>query len=79
MGPRRKRQRLSEDGAEVVTTEADIGQGVPNGVEEAPNDEQKNQLQQRRSLFIRSLAATVTTDDLTELFSQTYPDRKSVV
>jgi len=73
MGPRRKRQRLSEDGAEAVTAEADIGQDVPNGVEEAPNDELKNQLQQRRSLFIRSLTATVTTDDLTELFSQTYP------
>lgn len=71
--PRRKRQRLSEDGAEAVTTEADIDQSVPNGVEEAPNDEQKNQLQQRRSLFIRSLVATVTTDDLTELFSQSYP------
>ncbi|OCL05985.1 RNA-binding domain-containing protein [Glonium stellatum] len=78
MGPRRKRQKISEDGAEAVTAEADADQIVSNGAEEASNDEQKKQLQQRRSLFVRSLPATVTTDDLTELFSQSYPIKHAI-
>ncbi|KAF2473571.1 RNA-binding domain-containing protein [Lindgomyces ingoldianus] len=74
MGPRRKRQRLSVDGSEAVTAigepeqPSDVVEPTPEGPP-AP----KQDLQHRRSLFVRSLAATVTTEDLTEHFSESYP------
>ncbi|KAF2010153.1 RNA-binding domain-containing protein [Aaosphaeria arxii CBS 175.79] len=73
-GPWIKRQRLSVDGAEAVTATVDAEQPTSN-VEPLPNDEEvrKQNLQQRRSLFIRSLAPSVTTEHLTELFSESYP------
>lgn len=78
MGPRRKRQRLSEDGAEVVTASADIEH--PSVLDPTPNDEaiRKQNLSQRRTLFVRSLAPTVTTNDLTEHFSESFPIKHAV-
>ncbi|OCK78039.1 RNA-binding domain-containing protein [Lepidopterella palustris CBS 459.81] len=79
MGPARKKMKLSEDRAKAVTAEAETEQ-FANGLEAVPNDEEqkKKQFQERRSLFVRSLAATVTTDDLTELFSQSYPLKHAI-
>lgn len=74
MGPRRKRQRLSEDGAEAVTATADA-EPAPNGTSAAATNKtpSKEDHKHRRSLFVRSLAPTVTTEDLTEHFSESYP------
>ena len=76
-GPRRKRRRLSTEDElpitsnnEVVQNETDI-QAVPDG--------QKQQTQQLRSLFIRSLPSTTTTESLTEHFSQSYPLKHATV
>ncbi|KAF2188418.1 RNA-binding domain-containing protein [Zopfia rhizophila CBS 207.26] len=79
MGPRRKRQRLSEDGAEAVTATTDL-EKTPDTTEAIPDDEEvsKQNLQQRRSLFVRSLAPPVSTDDLTEHFSQSYPIKHAI-
>ncbi|KAH7116158.1 hypothetical protein B0J11DRAFT_118918 [Dendryphion nanum] len=75
MGPSRKRQRLSEDGTAAITATTDAEQ--PSNPPEATtvDDEQprKNNLKQRRSLFVRSLAPSVTTENLSELFSESYP------
>ncbi|KAJ8113795.1 hypothetical protein OPT61_g4160 [Boeremia exigua] len=70
MAPRRKKQRLSEGGAEGVTTTADV--------EQAPstNDRKSNA---RRQLFVRSLAKDVTTESLTEFFSDSYPIKNALV
>ncbi|KAF2202259.1 RNA-binding domain-containing protein [Delitschia confertaspora ATCC 74209] len=81
MAPRRKRQRLSVDGAEAVTATVD-SDPAPNVTEQPEKQKEdaihKANLQQRRSLFVRSLAPEVTTDDLTELFSQSYPIKHAV-
>lgn len=71
MAPRRKRQRLSEDGAEVVTATADseqLSSSRPTTKEAA-----------RRQLFVRGLAPSVTTQDLTDFFSESYPIKNALV
>jgi nucleolar protein 4 len=73
MAPRRKRQRLSVDGTEAVTAIAEPEQPVDSTKQIAKEAEKQKNLQQRRSLFVRSLPKTTTTDDLTEHFSQSYP------
>ncbi|KAF2268689.1 nucleolar protein 4 [Lojkania enalia] len=78
MGPHRKRQRLSEDGTSAVSATADT-ETFSTALEPGPDDEIHQQnLQQRRSLFIRSLAPAVTTESLTEHFSQSYPIKHAV-
>ncbi|KAJ4319832.1 RNA recognition motif-containing protein [Neodidymelliopsis sp. IMI 364377] len=72
MAPRRKRQRLSEEGAEAVAAIADVEQAasVPT------NDRRSNA---RRQLFVRGLAKEVTTEALTEFFSDSYPIKNALV
>ena len=65
MSPRRKRQRLSEDGQETALLAAE-------------DRELSHSKAQRRSLFIRSLAPNTTDEDLTEHFSQSYPIKHAV-
>ncbi|KAF2107958.1 hypothetical protein BDV96DRAFT_588001 [Lophiotrema nucula] len=79
MAPVRKKQRLSEDGTAAVTASEDTDPPT-TALEVVPNDEEvrKKNLKQRRSLFVRSLAPTVTTEDLTEHFSQNYPIKHAV-
>ncbi|KAG9194683.1 RNA-binding domain-containing protein [Alternaria panax] len=72
MAPRRKRQRLSLDGAEAVTATADVEQ-PSNPPTAAPKEAA------RRQLFVRGLAPTVTTEDLTEYFSESYPIKNALV
>ena len=72
MAPRRKRQRLSIDGAEAVTAVADAEQPSASTTT-APKEAG------RRQLFIRGLAQTVTTQDLTDYFSESYPIKTAVV
>jgi nucleolar protein 4 len=72
MAPRRKRQRLSLDGAEAITATADAEQ-PSNSSTAAPKEAA------RRQLFVRGLAPTVTTEDLTEYFSESYPIKNALV
>jgi nucleolar protein 4 len=75
MAPRRKRQRTSEDGAEVVTATAIAAE--PSNVTTAASATPKEVA--RRQLFIRGLAPTVTTQDLTDFFSESYPIKNALV
>ena len=72
MAPRRKRQRLSLDGAEAVTATADAE--PPSNVPTAAPKEVA-----RRQLFVRGLAPNVTSEDLTEYFSESYPIKNALV
>lgn len=62
MAPARKKQRLSNGSVAAV--------GVGEEANATPHKEAE---QQRRSLFVRGLPATATTDFLTELFSESHP------
>lgn len=75
MAPRRKRQRTSEGGAEVVTATADVEQ--PSNAAPATSATPKEVA--RRQLFVRGLAPTVTTQDLTDFFSDSYPIKNALV
>src|SRR5437016_2957182 len=76
MGQHRKRQRLSEEGATTATAivEDDLDAESP---EEAK--EQAESKSQRRSLFVRLLSRTVTTESLTDHFSHSYPLKHATV
>ncbi|KAH7398486.1 hypothetical protein BKA66DRAFT_453215 [Pyrenochaeta sp. MPI-SDFR-AT-0127] len=71
MAPRRKRQRLSIDGAETVTATADVEPSSDS--KPAPKETA------RRQLFVRGLAPTVTTEALTDYFSESYPIKNALV
>ncbi|KAF2027677.1 RNA-binding domain-containing protein [Setomelanomma holmii] len=75
MAPQRKRQRLSASGAEAVTATAEA-ETAPNTAE-TPTATPKEVA--RRQLFIRGLAPTVTTQDLTDFFSESYPIKNALV
>lgn len=80
MAPRRKRQRLSLDGTEAVT----IAAPTPTEPESIPSTPAttataKPKEAARRQLFVRGLALTVTTEDLTDHFSQSYPIKNALV
>jgi nucleolar protein 4 len=71
MTERVKRRRLSVDG--TFETSAPNGDAITSDVKaETKRD-------QRRSLFVRSLPASVTTERLTEHFSQSYPLKHATV
>lgn len=71
MAERVKRRRLSTDG----TFQASISNG--DTVHDVSRPAEKKD--QRRSLFVRSLPASVTTERLTEHFSQSYPLKHATV
>lgn len=72
MAPHRKRQRLSEDGTAAVTATANAEQ--PSPAKAAPAKEVA-----RRQLFVRGLAPAVTTQDLSDFFSESYPIKNALV
>src|SRR5277367_6175674 len=76
MGERRKRQRLSEDGTAAVTATSD-DEPIPSNNDEKHRKE--TNASARRSLFVRSLPATATSESLTQLFSQNYPLKHATV
>ncbi|EON61123.1 hypothetical protein W97_00334 [Coniosporium apollinis CBS 100218] len=78
MAPRRKRQRLSEDGTALEVGQAETSAIEPSGPQASAEKTARKEQQHRRSLFVRSLPATTTTEDLTELFSQSYPIKHAV-
>lgn len=71
MGERRKRQ-APEDDAEGAASHSD---------NDAPNKKPRKETNAsaRRSLFVRSLPSTVTSEALTKLFSDTYPLKHATV
>lgn len=71
MAPAKKKQKLVNGLAANAGVAEDIEeQGGTNHDEQS---QEKQSEQQRRSLFVRSLPATTTTQALTELFSESYP------
>ena len=79
MASRRKRQRVSDDGTEAITA---IGDHETDHAEQQPESAQpvqKSKVQKRRSLFVRLLPPSATTESLTEYFSQSYPVRHATV
>ncbi len=72
MAPQRKRRRLSLDGAEATIGSTDT-QATPSAPSAASKDAN------RRQLFVRGLAPTVTTETLTEYFSESYPIKNALV
>jgi nucleolar protein 4 len=71
MAERVKRRRLSIDGTfQASSPDGDIEKSAPTPPERTD---------QRRSLFVRSLPASVTTERLTEHFSQSYPLKHATV
>ncbi|KAL0260666.1 RNA recognition motif-containing protein [Diplodia seriata] len=78
MGPHRKRLRLSEDGTAVASPSADGPHSEPAiAAADAPTDNNTG-LKHRRQLFVRGLGTTVTTDELTDHFSQSFPIKHAV-
>jgi nucleolar protein 4 len=76
MAPRRKKQRLSETGVEAATATAAV---VDTPATESTAAAATPKEVARRQLFIRGLAPTVTTEDLTNFFSESYPIKNALV
>jgi nucleolar protein 4 len=73
MAPRRKKQRTDEEGAEVAVAPAADTPSTPAAAAATPKEVA------RRQLFIRGLAPTVTTEDLTNFFSESYPIKNALI
>jgi nucleolar protein 4 len=69
-----KRRRLSEDGQFEVTQSTDPEVNNPQTAQ--PDSPRKDR---RRTLFVRSLPASVTTERLTDFFSQSHPLKHATV
>ncbi|MCJ1286926.1 RNA recognition motif-containing protein [Xylographa opegraphella] len=77
MESRRKRRRLLTHGEAVLPATEQAGAStISDGVEDLHH---KQNAPQSRSLFVRSLPSTATTESLTELFSQSYPLKHATV
>ncbi len=72
MGERRKRQE-AEDEAEGAASQSD------NDAPSTKKPRKETNASARRSLFVRSLPSTVTSDALTKLFSESYPLKHATV
>ena len=68
MAPAKKKQKLT-DGSVAIAESGDHAQPDSTAAENKKSDA----VQQRRSLFVRSLPATATSETLTDLFSESYP------
>lgn len=86
MGPARKKQRLSNGSAAAVDSNDIAGPEIAASTSttaaaaenETPAQAQEKAVQQRRSLFIRALPASTTSDSLTDLFSDAFPVKHAV-
>lgn len=73
MSPNNKRRKLSGGSYEALVT-------ADSGVKTAtPAEADGTKPEQRRSLFVRSLPASVTTERLTEYFSESFPLKHATV
>ncbi|KAK4638168.1 uncharacterized protein CLAFUR5_00811 [Fulvia fulva] len=78
MGPARKKQRLSNGSAVTVEQHDDSVEDTPQAATETSAEAQEKAVQQKRSLFVRSLPPTATSETLTDLFSESYPIKHAV-
>ncbi|KAH0551775.1 hypothetical protein GP486_007008 [Trichoglossum hirsutum] len=84
MAPRRKRQRLlADEGGSAATAASKEHDAAEAAAEQAGEDAQPTRppsgAEQRRTLFVRSLPFTATTESLTDHFSQSYPLKHATV
>ena len=76
---RLKRQRLTTDGRDKVTAHTDDTPYLAVGSSPENTGDKPTKQQQGRSLFVRSLPESATTESLTNLFSQDFPIRHATV
>lgn len=78
MGPAKKKQRLSNGSvAEIAeNVQEDAAASTPN--HDSKNPEKAADEQHKRSLFVRSLPPSSTSESLTALFSDSYPVKHAV-
>ncbi|MCJ1236944.1 RNA recognition motif-containing protein [Varicellaria rhodocarpa] len=74
----KKRHRVSEV-AEVATSNSNAADHITEIAPSTNQSRPSTNSQQSRSLFIRSLPSTTTTESLTEKFSQSYPLKHATV
>ncbi|QIX01745.1 hypothetical protein AMS68_007262 [Peltaster fructicola] len=76
MAPARKKQRLSADAAAVSAADDE----VPDQTAEQPAESSNSNAasSQGRSLFVRSLPTSTTSESLAEFFSESYPVKHAV-
>ncbi len=77
--PRLKRQRLTIDGLDKVTAATDDTVGLDKEETQQVAKEQQTKQQKGRSLFVRSLPQTATSESLTDFFSQPFPLKHATV
>lgn len=76
MSPNNKRRKLSAGNYEALAAADPVPEATTAATEE---DNTTSKPEQRRSLFVRSLPATVTTKRLTEYFSESFPLKHATV
>ncbi|MCJ1367250.1 RNA recognition motif-containing protein [Acarospora aff. strigata] len=79
MASQRKRQRMSSNGASIATEPTDPIVDGSSDSEAKLGVTSGGSQQGQRSLFVRSLPSTVTTETLTEYFSQFFPIKHATV
>jgi nucleolar protein 4 len=77
MGPQRKRQRISSNGTSAATTNDEFSADGSNT--DAEEGLHAGTTPTKRSLFVRSLSSTATTETLTQYFSQSFPIKHATV
>ena len=76
---RLKRQRLTVDGADSVTAIGNNGTEDAEQVLQETGQTAQRKAEQQRSLFVRSLPPSTTTQSLTAMFSESYPLKHATV
>lgn len=76
---RLKRQRLTTDGLDRVTSSTDDVLGPDEENSQYVTKELQTKQQRGRSLFVRSLPQNATSESLTNLFSQSFPVKHATV
>ena len=76
---RLKRQRLTTDGRDRVTSSTDDAFSPDEEVSQTVTKELQTKQQKGRSLFVRSLPQNATSESLTNFFSQSFPLKHATV
>lgn len=76
---RLKRQRLTTDGLDLVTAATDDAISLDEEKLPTVSKEQQTKQQKGRSLFVRSLPQTTTSESLANFFSQSFPLKHATV
>lgn len=76
MGPAKKKQRLSNGAVAEIAEATDNAAAAPAPTAEKEKDAKDDQ--HKRSLFVRSLPPSATSESLTALFSDSYPVKHAV-